>query len=195
MGNSTYQQFFFSKHKMLTCITGVVNFGASGSVSSASGNGVYGVTLLTTGIYQIKLVENFNGFVKFFTKMYGGTTGSAVASGSLVTGTQYQITTVGTSTWSSAGFDSDFTPAVGSVFVATGTTSGTGFAKAITGSAVANVELAQVNSSMLQNNNASLGKGSAFTVSMYDYAGALVAPANGSAMGFMFYLRNSSVIY
>lgn len=180
---------------MLTAITGQVNFGATGSVSSSSGNGVYGVTLLTTGIYKIKLVENFNGFVGFSSKMYGGVTGSNVASGSLVTGTQYQITTVGSSTWSSAGFDSDFTPAVGSVFVATGTTSGTGFAKAIASSGIANVELAQSQSGLLQNNNASLGKGSAFIVSCYDYAGALADPAEGSAMGFMLMLRNSSVVY
>lgn len=195
MGNSTYQQFFWSKTKMLTAITGVVNFGATGSVSSIGGTGVQGVTLLTTGLYKIKLVENFNGYVKFFSKMYGGVTGNNVASGSLVTGTAYQITAVGSSTWSSAGFDADFTAAVGSVFVATGTTSGTGTAKALTSSGVAAVELLQSQSSMLQNNYASAGRGSAFTVACYDYAGALVAPTSGSAMGFMFMLRNSSVSY
>lgn len=195
MGNSTYQQFFFSKTKMLTAITGQVNFGATGSVSSTAGNGVYGVTLLTTGLYEVKLVENFNGFVQFVPQMYGGVTGNNVASGSLATGTAYQITSVGTTTWSSAGLDSDFTPAVGSVFVATGTAAGTGTAKVLGSSGVASVQLMQNQSSLLQNNNASQGKGSAFIIACYDYAGALVAPANGSALGFMLMLRNSSVTY
>lgn len=195
MANPYMYQFLYSKHPMLSVITGSITFGATGAVSAASGNGVYGVVRKTTGIYQVKLTDNWPGFVKFQWIGYSGITGSNVASGSLVTGTLYQITAVGTTVWSGAGFDSDFTPAVGMQFVATGTAAGTGTAKAVTTSGIGACEVALVQTSMLQNNNPAAGRGSEFFLQTLDFAGALVDPTSGGKMGFMFWLRNSSSQY
>lgn len=196
MANPYGYQFITSKHPSLALITGSVTFGATGAVGTVAGNGVQGVTRLTTGIYEIKLVESWPAFIKFIWAGYSGVTGSNVNDGSFVTGTLYQIITVGTTTWSSAGFDSNYTPTVGACFVATGVGgAGTGTAKAVTTSGIGNVELARSQSGLLQNLYPSQGKGSAFIVQTLGYTGSLADPTNGSQLGFGFFLRNSSVAY
>lgn len=193
MADSRFYQFLYSKDAMLTRIKGSFTVGATGAVGTTAGKGVLSVTRKTTGIYEVKLSENYAAFVDFDWHAAGGVTGANVASGSLVTNTQYQITAVGTTTWSTAGFDSDFTPAVGSVFVATGTASGTGTAKAITSSGIASIEIAQSASAMLQNNVS--GHGSAFFLQTYDKTNALADPTSGCLLAFAFWLRNSTVTF
>lgn len=195
MANQRFYQFLYSKIPMLTMIKGSVTIGASGAVASIAGTGVASVTRATTGIYEVKLNDNYNAFVDFHWHADGGLTGSPVADGSFVTGTQYQITVVGTTNWAGAGFDSDFTPAVGSVFVATGAGgAGTGTATAVTKSGIISVELAQNVGGLLQNNFSSKGRGSAFFLNTYNASYALANPTSGAVIAFNFMLRNSSVV-
>lgn len=195
MANKRFYQFLYSKHAKLTMINGLVTIGATGAVSSVTGAGVQGVTRLGTGLYRVKLVDNYAAFVGFSAYEYSPLTGSPVADGSLVTGTLYQITVVGTTNWVSAGFDPDFTPAVGGVFVATGAGgAGTGTATAVGLTGIDSVEVAQSQSSLLQNNNTALGRGSAVIMQTLSSAGALANPASGSQIGFKIWFRDSSVL-
>lgn len=131
MANSRFYQFLFSKVPILTMIQGSATFGASGAVASSSGAGVYAVTKLGTGIYQVQLQDNYNAFIgAAFTPQAVGQ-GSAVTAGSFVVGTLYQIVTLGTTVYSAIGLNSGLTAAVGQLFVATGVGSGTGTAKAV----------------------------------------------------------------
>jgi hypothetical protein len=194
MANQRFYQFLFSKEAGLTYLDGTITIGATGAVSSFAGKGIYSVTRSTTGIYLLQLNDNYNAFVDFSWYALGGATGSAVNDGSFVTGTQYQITTVGNTAWASAGFPAGFTPAVGSVFVATGAGgAGTGTAKAIGKSGISKIELAQSVSAELQGSTA--GQGSAFFLNTYNYSEALANPTSGCILGYSVLLRNSSVTY
>jgi hypothetical protein len=197
MGNSTYQQFLLSKEKGLVYIDGLMSFGAAGAPTLQSGSpawyskGVYGVSKLATGIYQIKLVENYNSFVDLQWSMQDGVTGSNVTAGSFVVGTEYQITALGNTNWAVAGVDSDYVPAVGQVFVAAAAGSGTGTAKAFAYAGIDLVNVPQSAQGLLQNQNAALGKGSSIIINMYN-EGVLAAPVSGSALQFEIWLKNSS---
>lgn len=193
MGNSRYFQFMFSKHPMLTALNGLITFGSSGAVASVAGKGFQGVTRSTTGIYEVKLVENFPGYISFDWYAYSGVTGSNVTDGSFVANTPYQITALGTTAWTSVGFDSDFTPAIGAVFVASASGgSGGGTAKALTTSGISAVEVCQSQSGELQNLNVARGYGSAFYIQTLNASGSLANPTSGSEIGIRFWLRNSS---
>lgn len=135
---------------MLSMLQGQVTIGASGAVSAATGNGIYGVTKLTTGIYAIRLADNYNAYVGSFSQLLSQVTGSNVTGGSFVTGVLYQITALGNTTWSSAGLSSGLTAAVGQCFVATGVGAGTGTAKAVSNTGLYQVEVAQNPQLMLQ---------------------------------------------
>lgn len=196
MSNKRLYQFLFSKQPKLTMINGIITFGSTGAVSSASGPGVYGVTRLGTGLYQVKLQDNYNAINGFKWCAFGGVTGSSVAGGAFVTGTLYQILTLGTTTtaqWQAAGLDSDFTPAVGQVFVALGAGAGSGTVKAIGHSGIFSVEMAQSQSGQLANNNSYSGKGSAFIIQTYNASAALANPASGSQLQLDLWFRDSSV--
>lgn len=199
MANKYLRQFLYSKHPMLTLITGSVTFGAAGAVSASSGAGLKSVTKLGTGLYQIKLVDSFPSFIGYDSEMLGGVTGAAINDGSFVAGTLYQIVTVGNTNWTAVGFDSDYTPVVGALFVATGVGgAGTGQVKAIAPSAVQSIEIAQNPASMLKNLNQSQGKGSSLILSLYNSSGAagaqvLGSPASGAQMIFKLMFKNSSV--
>lgn len=192
MANQFFQQFLYSKIRMLTYLKGSITVGATGAVTSFAGIGIYKITRSTTGIYFVQLNDNYNAFVDFHWHADGGVTGSPVADGSFVTGTEYQITVVGTTTWTGAGFPAGYTPAVGSVFVATGAGgAGTGTATAIGKSAISKIELAQSVGGLMQ--GSVQGIGSAFYLNTYNYSEALANPTSGCVLGFAMWLRNSSV--
>jgi len=194
MANKRYYQFLFSQQPGLTLVNGLVLFGAAGAVSSVvTSGGIQGITKLATGIYKIKMFQNFPAYLGADFEMEDGVTGAAINDGSFVSGTLYQIVTVGNTNWGAVGFDADYTPAVGSVFVATGAGgAGTGQVKAYAANGVASVAVAQSTGSMLTNINPNQNRGSALTLSCYDYAGALVSPANGSQMEIQLLMKNST---
>lgn len=183
-------------------IHGIVTFGASGAVSAASGGGVQGVTKLATGLYKIKLVDNYVSYTGGDFHMLSGITGSPVTAGSFVTGTLYQITALGSTTqaqWVTAGLDADYTAAVGVPFVAAAAGAGTGTATALASSGIANIEVAQSASGMITNLNPVLGRGSSIIISTYGATSSSVttlipaSPASGSMMGFNLWFSDSTV--
>jgi hypothetical protein len=151
-------QFLYSKVPMLSMIEGQILVGASGAVTTASGAGVQGVTKLATGIYAIRVQDNFNAFIGAdFSVQAPVSALAAVTAGSFVTGTLYQIVTLGTTVYSAVGLASGITQAVGQLFVATGAGSGTGTAKAIGYSDCDMISLAFNQQLMLQSSVAGLG--------------------------------------
>lgn len=205
MANKRFYQFLFTKQPKLTKINALLTVGSTGAVSAISGPGVQGCTRLGTGIYKLKLQDNYYAFVGANFSVFDGITGSSVAGGSFITGTLYQILTLGTTTqaqWVTAGFDPDYTAAVGGVFVAVAGGAGTGTVKAIGVSNLVAVELAQNQQSMLQNLNTPLGRGSAVTFSTYSMptsagSGAqvpiLADPNSGCQIHVDLWFRDSSV--
>lgn len=202
MANKRFFQFLFSKQPKLTMINGLVPIGATGAVGTVSGAGVQGVTRLAAGIYKIKLLDNYYGYVDSDFSMQGGITGSSVAGGAFITGTLYQIITLGTTTqaqWVTAGFDADYTAAVGSVFVATGAGAGTGTVKAIGSSGIVACEIAQRTGNLLNNLNSISNKGSSVIVQTLAATSSSVTtliptdPANGSVLSFKLWFKDSSV--
>lgn len=197
MSNGYYQQFLYSPVRNLTLITGSFTVASDGSVSTYSGSGIEGIHArpgnTPAGVYYVELVENFNAMINFNWSVSQGTTGGAVTAGSFVTGTAYQITSLGNTDWGAIGFYSeDYTAAVGMPFIATGAGSGTGTATALVGSGIAGIELLQPQT-LLQNHTA--GDGSTFVIKCYDYAGAAAFPATGATVLCSFFLRNSSVAF
>lgn len=183
--------------------TGLITFGGSGSVGTFSGPALGTVSKLTTGIYQIKFVDNFFAFIGAQFCMLSGTAGAAVGDGTFTTNTLYQIKTVGNTPWASVGFDSDYTPAVGAPFVASGTgASGTNTGVAVpvsaTGSNILTVEVAQNQTKLLQNLNPNAPRGSAIIIQTLGATGVgtttLVptSPLVGSQLSFKVFFRDSS---
>ena len=104
------------------------DIGSTGAVSNQKGPYVSSVTRLNTGIYQIKLNDNYQSLYQMRAALSGPASGSTVNAGSFSTGTVYQITTVGNTDWSAIGLPTGVTAAVGVLFKATGAGSGTGVA-------------------------------------------------------------------
>lgn len=194
MANGYFQQFLFSKVRGLTMLQGQVTFGAAGAVSAASGVGLVGVTKLTTGIYKIQIVDDFQAFVGASFSIQSGVTGANIADGSFVANTLYQITAVGTTNWAAIGLPAGLTAAVGQAFVATGIGgAGTGTAKVVTTTGVLGVEVVQNAQTELYNTTAN--QGAILIAQTLDAAGALVSPTSGAIISFMLYFRNSSVVF
>lgn len=172
-------------------LEGRFTVGSSGAVSAIKGSGISTVTRLTTGIYKFVFEDAYYRFLKAHVQFIGGVTGSAVAGGSFVTGTLYQIVTLGTTTtaqFRTAGLSTLYTAAaVGQCFVAVGAGAGTGTVKAVGSSAVFRVELGD------QNIDSALAQKLGIIAQCYNASDAIIDPNSGSTCVFSFMLRNSSV--
>lgn len=125
--------------------------GSSGAVSSYSGLGIASVTKAGTGNYQIQLQDNYYSMIGFSFHATAGVTGGAITAGSFVTGTTYQIVTVGTTDYTLVGLGTSTTAAAGVIFTASGAGTGTGTVKALGVSGVTQIEV--VGSPELQPSN------------------------------------------
>lgn len=194
MANELFQQFHYSKVKMLTMIEGSVLIGASGAVTSVNSNGGFlGATKLATGTYQLQMTGNYNSFIGSHFCLEAGTTGSPVADGSLVTGTTYQITVVGTTNWAAVGLAAGLTPTVGQSFVATGAGgAGTGTATAIGNTAIVAVEVLQGAQVSLQ--NSVQGSGAIINIQCKSATATIANPTSGARIRFQLWFKNSSVL-
>jgi hypothetical protein len=199
MANKRFYQFLYSKQPKLTLINGVINIGATGAVSSFTIPGAASVTRLGTGIYKVKLQDNYVASIGTEASMISGTTGSAVNAGSFVTGTLYQITTLGTTDFTAVGLDSDYVPAVGQPFVATGAGSGTGTATAIGASGIIAVEVAASAQAQLVNKFPNLNRGASLIIQTFGLPASgqtpeLADPANGSAITLKIWFKDSTAL-
>lgn len=192
MANRTFNQFTYSFHKMPVVLDCNFLVGSTGAVGTTKGPGITAITRLAVGIYQIQLQDNYFKYFLGDWQFAAPVTGADVASTALVTGTAYQITAVGTTNWQTAGLPVGLTAAVGQSFVAVGTATGTGTAKAIGTSGIFAIEnLSNPNLSLAPSNP----NGAYIHIKCLNASGAATDPAAGSTLFLGFYLSNSSVIF
>lgn len=155
-----------------------------------------------SGTIVIQLQDNYNRSFSGFRSIVSPLSGASllVASAGLTAGVAYVITILGTTTvaaWHALGVPAGVTPAVGVAFIAAATSAlGTGAVQitAAAGSSVASIEsVGNSTLSIAPMPSANQGYGAQFILQCRDYAGALVAPANGSTISLSFYLSNSSI--
>lgn len=126
-----------------TLVTSTTIPGSSPSATTKQSRGIKSITRLATGTYRIQLDDNFSSLLDFKASFTSAVTGSEIAvdatTAGLTVGVAYQITTVGTATtaanYVTLGLPAGQTAALGQVFVAattgTGTQSGAGKVKAL----------------------------------------------------------------
>lgn len=208
----------YSGHVMPVEIDVSIPIGSSGAVGTIAGAYISSVTKMATGMYQIKLQDNYSGYYFGGYQFISPVTGSALAidsvSAALTVGAAYQVTTVGNNTdaaWRAVGVPAGVTIAVGVGFIALATgsgASGTGRVKAIaTGSGIDKVELisdpnytiAPMSTTgagalgtliTLQTLQAQIGSATTQGTAL-QYA--VASPADGSTLKLKFLLSNSSV--
>jgi len=171
-----------------------ITIGASGAVSSFtnSGNLISSITRLSAGTYQVQLKDPYAKLLAASGYLVSPATGSAITAGSFVSGTLYQIVSLGTTNFNSVGLPANLTPAVGQVFVATGVGSGTGTVKAVSLSGINNVELASplMNATQAQNGSYLIMQCQGPTSGTSTVPKA-TDPTQGSLLVLEFYMNNS----
>lgn len=189
----------YNQHIMPVQLDIKIPIGASGAVGSISGLGINSVTRLAAGIYRLQLQDNYNASLRLDAGFRGPVVGSSVAGGAFVTGTAYQILTLGTTTqaqWVAAGLPSGVSAAVGEVFVAVGAGAGTGTVKAVGNSGIRKVE--QIGD--LQQNQPFVSPSGGYIMvqcladtSAADPTMIPADPVSGSVLSLRLLLSNSSV--
>lgn len=180
----------YTHHVMPVQLDARISIAAAGAPTIITALGITSVTHLATGIYQMQLQDNYNGSLNLQGSMEAPVTGGTVTAGAFVTGTAYQILTVGTTNFNAVGLPSGITAAIGGTFVATGAGSGTGTVKAIGSSGILGIE--QVGT--LQNVQPfQQPNGAIIMFQCRDAAGALADPASGSTLDLVLICNNSSI--
>lgn len=153
MANRNYTSSrLYSMHQMVVSLDMRIAIGASGAPTLTSNSQVASVTRLAAGQYRIQLADNFNKIICMNSLMESPAAGSSVPGGSFVTGTVYQIQTLGSTTqaqWVTAGLPSNLTAAVGQVFKAAGAGAGTGTVKILGNSGISSIEITASSQTML----------------------------------------------
>lgn len=219
MANRRYTQFFQTLETvpvLLSCNFIVDSANGNGlGIRSLKGPGIQAVYMHTSstpaagnpnpasGTILIQLQDNYNRSLSGGFSIVAPLSGSAVKidNSAMTAGIAYTITTLGDATaaaWLALGVPAGITPQVGVSFVAlnAGTAGNTStsrvMATAATGSGVASIEtVGDPNTTIAPYNTAPIG--AQIIVQCRDYAGALVAPTDGSVIGLSFYLSNSSL--
>lgn len=159
-----------------------------------------------SGTIVIQLSDNYNRSFSGFDAIVSPVSGSAlkIDNSALTAGVAYIITTLGDASvaaWHLLGVPMGVVPAVGVSFIAasvgagSNTSSSRVMATAAAGSGIASIEtVGDPNLSINPDPSQNQGFGGQIILQCRDYAGALVAPANGSVISLAFYLSNSSII-
>lgn len=153
-----------------------------------------------SGSIVIQLQDNYNRSYSGFNAIVSPVSGTPLTS--TTAGTPVIIVSLGTATaaqWQAKGLPKGITPAVGVSFVptASGTIGGSAAVEiaAAAGSGVASIEtLGDPNLSLAPIPTANQGFGAQIILQCRDYAGAIVAPADGSVISISMYLGNSSIL-
>lgn len=189
----------------------VVDNTSTNGISSLKGPTVTSVYMNTSasasatnpaaGTIVIRLADNYNkSLVGMLHSIQSPNSGTPLTSTTI--GIANTITALGTATaaqWQARGLPIGVTPAIGVSFVASssGVIGGSAAVQitAAAGSGVATIEVVgDPNQSIAPDQSTGQGYGAYLILQCRDYAGALVAPANGSVIGLQFYLSNSSVM-
>lgn len=201
MANRNFTQFMYTPHKAPVIIDCNIAIGATGAVGTVKGPGVTSVTRLAAGNYMVKFQDNYYKFYGADHWIQAPLSGTPVAGGAFITGTVYQIVTMGTTTqaqWVTAGVPAGITAAVGVAFKAAGAGAGTGTVNTLVSSGIASVEVIGNTSLQLAPQPAPYQGGYVIVRTLGPTAAgntALIAtdPVSGSVLGLNFYLSNSSV--
>lgn len=191
MASRFFQQFTLSLNHIPVFLEGSALIGASGATSQLKGSGILSLTRVAAGTYKLVLEDDYNRFLGLNTIFEAPVTGSAITAGSFVSGTLYEIVTVGTTDYSLVGLDAGVTAAPGVAFIASGVGAGTGTVKAVGSSGVHVVQVAGDPQTSVWTTAA--GSGSVIYFLTIDSTGAVADPASGSKIFLQVWLRNSSV--
>lgn len=148
------------------------------------------------GYCLIQFNNNYRYYLGGFQGFVSPVSGTPLTS--TTAGLAYIIVSLGTTTlaqWLAAGVPPGVTPAVGVSFIAiaTGAIGGTGAVEVPSSSGVANAEVVGDPNLSLNNANIAANGGAWLLLKFQDFAGALVAPANGSVCGMSSFMDISSV--
>lgn len=185
-------QFLYNFQTMMVFLECNFLVGSSGAVSSTKGSGISSITHVGTGTYKIQFDDMYSRYLGGQFGFQAGVTGSSVPAASIVSGTTYIITSVGTTDFSAIGLPSGVTAAVGVAFTATGAGTGTGTVKAVGTSGITTCEVIGDPSLTLSNPTdpyilvQTLGPTDATHTALIP-----TDPTSGCTMDFIFFLRNS----
>lgn len=187
----------YSGHPYLVEIDFNFLVGASGAVSSLNGPFVQSVTRKAAGVYSVRLMDNYSKlYAAIGSSLQTPTTGSAIVATSFVSGTTYQIVTLGTTPYASAGLSVGIVPAVGATFISNGASTGSGTAIALATGGIGKVEVMGIN---LQSTDKPHNNGAEIIIATLAATSSSVTtaiptdPAQGAVVGCTFLLGNSSV--
>ena len=175
-----FETLFLSLIKQPVLLEGNVVIGGTGAVGNVKGGGIESVERLGTGVYRINFDRRYNRYLSGGSALIAPATGSPVAAGSLNPTTIYRITDLGTSDFTLVGAKENI---VGTAFVASATTAGTGTATAAAAGNIASVQLLSQHPDNCDH----------VVVQCVTDAGAVANPTAGSVLGFWALLRRSSV--
>lgn len=159
-----------------------------------------------SGTILVQLQDNYSRSFSGFDAKVAPVSGSAlkIDNSVLTAGVAYIITTLGDASlaqWHALGVPAGITPAVGVSFISASVGAGANSSSsrvmtaAAAGSGVASIEtVGDPNLSIAPDPSAAQGYGASFILQCRDYAGAIVAPVDGSVISLAFYLSNSSVL-
>lgn len=158
-----------------------------------------------SGTIVVRLQDNYNRILTIVPSIRSPNSGSDVKidNSAMTAGVAYVITTLGNATaakWHAIGVPAGVVPAVGVAFIAA-TNGGSGDAltsrvqtAATAGSGVASIEVVgSPNTTIAPDPTVNQGYGAQFILQCRDYAGALVAPADGSVISIEMYMNDSSI--
>jgi len=162
-------------------------------------NGVVTNPNPAAGTIIVQLQDNYNRSFSGFDSRISPVSGTPLTA--TTAGTPVIIVSLGTATlaqWQAKGLPLGVTPAVGVAFsaTATGTIGGAATVEiaAATGTGVASIEtLGDPNTTIAPDQTVS-PTGAYIILQCRDYAGAIVAPADGSVISLGLYLSNSSIL-
>lgn len=215
MANRRYTQFYQTLHNkpvQLDCNFVVDSTNGNGlGQRSLKGAGIQNVYLHTSatpaagspnpavGYIYVAFQDNYNFYYFGSSGFVSQVSGTPLTS--TTAGLAYVIVSLGSTTaaqWHAAGLPSGIVPAVGAAFIATatGAIGGSGAVEvpAAAGSGVANIEVVGDPNKTIVSSGANiqgLANGSYIILKCFDYAGAIVAPADGSVCGLSFVFSNS----
>lgn len=200
MANRNFpSQRIYNMHMMPVQLDAIISIGASGAPTISAAPGINSITRLSAGRYQIQLQDNYVKLLGLDAVFASPVSGGAVTAGSFSVGVTYQIVSVGTTNWVTAGLQSGITPAAGVVFKAAAVGSGTGTAKLIGNSGISSVEIMDASTNMLSNQPFVQPAGGLVSIQCLAPTDASTTtaiptdPASGSVLYLKILLSNSSV--
>lgn len=206
MANRAYFQMLASLVERLTLLQGQFSVGSSGAVSAVQGSGLDNIVRLDVGTYEVKLSDSYNKLLDFHVEAAEPAGTPATIASGLTIGLPYSITTVGDATlakWQSVGLPVGVTPAVGVVFVATATGSGTTTTSRVAPVAATSTADAQVYNLMgdpsltvnvsVPGNAGAAKQAGYFVFIVRSGVGVVTDPPSGAVLRLSMLLRNSTV--